>query len=70
MQDEGREVRVNAVCPGFVDTDASGPWFVDMSGAQSSADASRDVLWLALAGSDVRFEPGALYQHRRIVPWR
>jgi len=43
-----RGILINAVCPGLVDTDASRPWFKDMSTAQSPAQAAVDVLWLAM----------------------
>jgi NAD(P)-dependent dehydrogenase (short-subunit alcohol dehydrogenase family) len=42
-----RDILVNAACPGLVDTDASRPWFDDMSAAQSPDEAATDVLWLA-----------------------
>jgi carbonyl reductase 1 len=43
-----RDILVNAACPGLVDTDASRPWFDDMSGALSPDDAAADVLWPTL----------------------
>jgi NAD(P)-dependent dehydrogenase (short-subunit alcohol dehydrogenase family) len=61
---------VAAVCPGLVDTDASRPWFDDMSGAQSSAEAAEALLQLAL---DPAFDPrfyGELVQFGKIIAWR
>jgi carbonyl reductase 1 len=59
---------VAAVCPGLVDTDASRPWFANMSHAQSPADAAEDILAIALDPPDAAFY-GELIQHRRVVPW-
>jgi carbonyl reductase 1 len=59
---------VAAVCPGLVDTEASRPWFADMSQARSPADAAEDVLALALDRPDGAFY-GELVQHRRVLPW-
>jgi NAD(P)-dependent dehydrogenase (short-subunit alcohol dehydrogenase family) len=70
----GREVGghagrlVTAVCPGLVDTDASRPWFPDMSQAQSAREAAVDVV--ALAVEPVRPHTyGALVQHGQVIPW-
>jgi carbonyl reductase 1 len=59
---------VVAVCPGLVDTDASRPWFDDMSEAQSPDKAAVDILALALDPIDVAFY-GELVQHGRVLPW-
>jgi carbonyl reductase 1 len=64
-----RDIVINAACPGLVDTDASRPWFTDMSRAQAPDDAALDVTWLATlpAGS---VEPyGQLVQHRDVIPF-
>jgi carbonyl reductase 1 len=59
---------IAAVCPGLVDTDASRPWFADMSRAQSADEAATDVLAVALDPIDSTFY-GELIQHGRILPW-
>ena len=56
-----------AVCPGLVNTEASRPWFSDMSQAQSPAEAAEDVSWLATVGSERRDLHGELVQHRRVL---
>jgi NAD(P)-dependent dehydrogenase (short-subunit alcohol dehydrogenase family) len=60
---------IAAVCPGLIDTDASRPWFADMSSAQSPAEAAKDVLALVTEAVDPAFY-GELVQHGRVVPWR
>lgn len=71
MKDEAskRGILIDAVCPGLVNTDASRPWFDDMSSAQSPAQASVDIVWLATLPADVRTPYGELVQYRRIIPW-
>ncbi|HEX5688888.1 MAG TPA: SDR family oxidoreductase, partial [Roseiflexaceae bacterium] len=64
-----RDILVNAACPGLVDTDASRPWFADMSAAQSPDEAAVDVVWLATLPPGTREPYGELIQHRRIIPW-
>jgi NAD(P)-dependent dehydrogenase (short-subunit alcohol dehydrogenase family) len=59
---------VAAVCPGLIDTAASRPWFDDMSGAQTPAQAAAPLLRLAL--DPVRSETyGELVQFGRVRPW-
>jgi NAD(P)-dependent dehydrogenase (short-subunit alcohol dehydrogenase family) len=60
---------IAAVCPGLLDTEASRPWFADMSAAQSPAEAAEDVLALVTEPVDPAFY-GELVQHGRVVPWR
>lgn len=70
-----RNLLINAACPGLVDTEASRPWFADMSAAQSRAAAAVDVAWLATRNGGADDAPasapyGELVRHRQIVPWR
>jgi NAD(P)-dependent dehydrogenase (short-subunit alcohol dehydrogenase family) len=60
---------IMALCPGLIDTDASRPWFDDMSAAQSPAEAASWPVELALSAS---FDPafyGELVQFGRVIPW-
>jgi carbonyl reductase 1 len=59
---------IAAVCPGLVNTDASRPWFADMSEAQSPDEAAADIVALACDPLERKFY-GELIQHRHIVPW-
>ena len=58
-----------ALCPGLIDTDASRPWFEDMSTAQTPAQAAAWPVELALAPT---FDPafyGELVQFGKVLPW-
>ena len=58
-----------ALCPGLIDTDASRPWFPDMSGAQTPHEAAAWPVELALSD---RFDPayyGELVQFGTVLPW-
>jgi NAD(P)-dependent dehydrogenase (short-subunit alcohol dehydrogenase family) len=58
---------VMALCPGLIDTDASRPWFEDMSRAQTPAEAARWPVDLALSDA---FDPafyGELVQFGRVL---
>ncbi len=58
-----------ALCPGLIDTDASRPWFEDMSTAQTPVRAASWPVQLALAPT---FDPafyGELVQLGKILPW-
>jgi carbonyl reductase 1 len=58
-----------ALCPGLIDTDASRPWFDDMSRAQTPAQAAAWPVQLALAA---HFDPafyGELVQFGKVIPW-
>ncbi len=58
-----------ALCPGLIDTDASRPWFEDMSQAQTPAQAASWPLELVLAPT---FDPafyGELVQFGTVLPW-
>lgn len=60
---------VMALCPGLIDTDASRPWFEDMTQAQTPAQAASWPVELALAP---RFNPafyGELVQFGKVLPW-
>jgi len=60
---------IMALCPGLIDTDASRPWFEDMSEAQTPAEAAAWPVELALADTwDPAFH-GELVQFGRILPW-
>ena len=60
---------VAAICPGLVDTDASRPWFEDMSGAQTPAEAAVAPLRLALdRAADPSFY-GELAQFGKVIAW-
>jgi carbonyl reductase 1 len=65
-----REILINAACPGLVDTDASRPWFDDMSGASTPDEAAADVLWLATLPAGTRQPYGELVQYRKVLPFR
>jgi carbonyl reductase 1 len=61
---------VAAICPGLIDTEASRPWFEDMRGAQTSAEAAVAPLSVALdRAADPGFY-GQLVQAGRVLPWR
>ena len=65
---EGRLIA--ALCPGLIDTDASRPWFADMSQAQTPAQAAAWPVELALGE---RFDPafyGELVQFGAVIPWK
>jgi carbonyl reductase 1 len=58
-----------ALCPGLIDTDASRPWFDDMSQAQTTAQAAVWPVKIALAP---QFDPafyGELVQFGKVLPW-
>jgi carbonyl reductase 1 len=60
---------VVALCPGLIDTDASRPWFTDMSTAQTPAEAAAWPVELALGTSADPSFYGELVQFGRVVPW-
>jgi carbonyl reductase 1 len=60
---------IMALCPGLIDTDASRPWFDDMSNAQTPAQAAAWPVSLALSAT---FDPafyGELVQFGKVLPW-
>jgi carbonyl reductase 1 len=61
---------VAAVCPGLIDTEASRPWFADMRGAQTPAEAAVAPLRIALERAAEPDFYGELAQFGKVVPWR
>jgi carbonyl reductase 1 len=60
---------IMALCPGLIDTDASRPWFNDMSNAQTPTQAASWPLDLVLGST---FDPafyGELVQFGKVLPW-
>ena len=60
---------IMALCPGLIDTDASRPWFDDMSAAQTPEQAASWPVELVLAPT---FDPafyGELVQFGQVLPW-
>lgn len=58
-----------ALCPGLIDTDASRPWFEDMSAAQTPTEAAAWPVRLALGPT---FDPafyGELVQFGKVLSW-
>ncbi len=58
-----------ALCPGLIDTDASRPWFDDMSAAQTPAQAASWPVELALAPAFDHGFYGELVQFGKVLPW-
>ncbi|MGE0387431.1 MAG: SDR family NAD(P)-dependent oxidoreductase [Gammaproteobacteria bacterium] len=65
-----RDWLVNAVDPGFIDTESPRAIGMDTSVAQSPAQAAVDVLWLATLPPGTRAPYGELVQHRRVIPYQ
>ncbi|MDP2331616.1 MAG: SDR family NAD(P)-dependent oxidoreductase [Reyranella sp.] len=65
-----RGILVNAACPGLVDSDASRPWFDDMSKAASPDEAARDLIWLATLPPTTTQPYGELVRNRLPLPWK
>ena len=64
-----RGILVNAACPGLIDTEASRPWFADMSKAATPDDAAKDLVWLATLPAGAQEPYGVLVRHRQPHPW-
>lgn len=64
-----RGILVNAACPGLIDTEASRPWFADMSKAATPDEAAKDLVWLATLPIGTREPYGVLVRHRQPHPW-
>lgn len=60
---------IAALCPGLIDTDASRPWFADMSAAQTPAQAAAWPVELALGSTFDHAFYGELVQFGHVVPW-
>ena len=71
MYDEARQhgILINAACPGLIDTEASRPWFDNMSSAQSPEAAAVDLIWLATLPPSATAPYGELVQHRQVLSW-
>ncbi len=65
-------VLINAVCPGWTDTDAARPYLADMPDieAQTPDEAAVDLLWLATLPAGEARPHGELVQHRKILDFR
>ena len=61
---------IAALCPGLIDTDASRPWFADMSRAQTPAEAAAWPVELALSESCDPAFYGELVQFGAVIPWK
>jgi carbonyl reductase 1 len=61
---------IAATCPGLIDTEASRPWFTDMSHAQSPSQAAEALLELALAEYVNPAHYGELVRFGQVLPWR
>ncbi len=60
---------VVALCPGLIDTDASRPWFADMSSAQTPEQAAAWPVELALSDTTDPAMYGELLQFGTVLPW-
>jgi NAD(P)-dependent dehydrogenase (short-subunit alcohol dehydrogenase family) len=60
---------IAAVCPGLVDTDASRPWFDDMSAARTPTEAAAPILALALQPDRDPTWYGELVRDGRVLSW-
>jgi NAD(P)-dependent dehydrogenase (short-subunit alcohol dehydrogenase family) len=58
-----------ALCPGLIDTDASRPWFADMSEAQTPAQAAAWPVELVLSDDVDPGYYGELVQFGKVLPW-
>jgi NAD(P)-dependent dehydrogenase (short-subunit alcohol dehydrogenase family) len=67
--DLDRGILITAVCPGLIDTGASRPW-LDMTGAQTPAQAAEALLDLALQPTPNPRFYGELVLSGKVVPWK
>jgi carbonyl reductase 1 len=64
-----RNIMILAVCPGLMDTEASRPWFKDMSKAKLPDDAADDLVWLISQKEWDQERYGTLVQYKKVIPW-
>ena len=57
----GREIKVNAVCPGWVDTDMGG------SGGRPVSEGASGIVWAATLDADG--PTGGFFRDRQPIPW-
>jgi carbonyl reductase 1 len=60
---------IAAVCPGLIDTEASRPWFADMSDAQTPEQAAAALLDLLLTPQIDPAHYGELVRAGKVLPW-
>ncbi|MEM7043224.1 MAG: SDR family NAD(P)-dependent oxidoreductase [Pseudomonadota bacterium] len=63
------DILINAACPGLIDTEASRPWFDDMSKAQSPDEAARAVVDFLLSLKKSDAPSGELIRFGNVLPW-
>jgi carbonyl reductase 1 len=71
--DLAQDKLIAALCPGLIDTDASRPWFPDMSAAQTPTQAAAWPVQLALdpmTTDTLAAFYGELVQFGKVIPWR
>lgn len=62
-------ILINAVCPGLMDTEASRPWFDDMSDALSTDEGAKPIIDLLLSPSGTDAPNGQLVQFGKVLSW-
>jgi carbonyl reductase 1 len=60
---------VAAVCPGLIDTEASRPWFADMSRAVSPEQGAEPIVALACSNPEADIPYGELIQRGKVIAW-
>lgn len=71
--DAPKGILVNAVCPGWLITDASRPYLQDLPPhvtPQLPDAVATDVLWAGLLPAGATAPYGQLVQYRRVLPWQ
>jgi carbonyl reductase 1 len=68
--DLAQNTLIASVCPGLFDTEASRPWFTDMSEAQTPAEAAETLLPLVLSPTVAPALYGELVRFGQVLPWR